>query len=344
LIRLGIIGAGAVAHFHAESAGRISNVQLAAVCDLQREPAERVASPWGARIYADYAAMFREASLDAVIINTPHALHLEMVLAAADRGVHVLVEKPMATTVADCARMIQACQDAGVALVIGQIQHFLPEKLAAEEVLAGGELGRVLMIRDYRTTDYRPGTRPDWFFNEAMAGGGALMNIGGHCLDRSIWFGGAPVESLSASTLKRFGVPVETDGSISLTLRNGVHVNVVVVSDAAQRMDEVLIVCERGTLSCSPHHGTLVRSNGATRTVWEPQPEDIQEGFFLQLQDFIKVLDGGTPKVSVQHARHIVEVVLASYEAAKSGKPMVLDASGDATRAISSGLVLSEVP
>lgn len=330
-----------MAHFHAESAGRISNVQLAAVCDLRQEAAEAVAAHWAAQVYSDYAAMFREAALDAVIINTPHALHVEMVLAAAEHGLHVLVEKPMATTVADCDRMIQACRDAGVALVIGQIQHFLPEKLAAEDVLAGGELGQVLMIRDYRTTDYRPGTRPEWFFSEAMAGGGALMNIGGHCLDRSLWFGGAPVESLTASTLKRFGVPVETDGAISLTLRNGVHVSVVVISDATQRMDEVLIVCEHGTISCSPHNGTLVRSNGTTRTVWEPQPEDIQEGFYLQLRDFIKVLDGGTPKVSVEHARHIVEVVLASYEAAKCGNPVALHPSGDATRA---ERVLSKVP
>ncbi|WGM19734.1 Gfo/Idh/MocA family oxidoreductase [Paenarthrobacter sp. OM7] len=341
MIRLGIIGAGAVAHFHAASAARISNVELAAVCDLRDEAAQRVASPWGASVYGDYRAMFREAGLHAVIINTPHALHLEMVVAAADHGLHVLVEKPMATTIADCDRMIRACDEAGVALVIGQIQHFLPEKLAAEEVLASGELGRVLMIRDYRTTDYRPGSRPDWFFSESMAGGGALMNIGGHCLDRSIWFGGAAVGSLNASTLNRFGVPVETDGAIALTLRNGVHVSISVVSDAAQRVDEVLVVCEHGTISCSPHNGTLVRSNGATRTVWEPQPEDIQQGFFLQLQDFVTVLDGGTPKVSVDHARHIVEVVLASYEAATSGNPVVLNASRDATN---TARILSEVP
>ncbi|MGA8789717.1 MAG: Gfo/Idh/MocA family oxidoreductase [Paenarthrobacter sp.] len=340
MIRLGIIGAGAVAHFHAASAARISNVELAAVCDLRDEAAERVASPWGASVYTDYAVMFREAGLHAVIINTPHALHLEMVVAAADHGLHVLVEKPMATTVADCDRMIRACEEAGVSLVIGQIQHFLPEKLAAEDVLASGELGRVLMIRDYRTTDYRPGSRPDWFFSEAMAGGGALMNIGGHCLDRSIWFGGAAVGSLNASTLKRFGVPVETDGAIALTLRNGVHVSISVVSDAAQRMDEVLIVCEHGTISCSPHNGTLVRCNGTTRTVWEPQPEDIQEGFFLQLQDFIRVLDGGAPKVSVKHARHIVEVILASYQAARTGGPVELAETGNS---ISAGRALTEV-
>ncbi|MFJ5956781.1 Gfo/Idh/MocA family protein [Paenarthrobacter sp. NPDC092416] len=342
MIRLGIIGAGAVAHFHAASAGRISNVELAAVCDLQPEAAEKVARPWGARTYGDYLEMFRGASLDAVIINTPHALHLDMVLAAARHGLHVLVEKPMATSVADCDRMISACQESGVKMVIGQIQHFLPEKLAVEELLASGELGHVLMIRDYRTTDYRPGTRPEWFFSKGMAGGGALMNIGGHCLDRSIWFGGAPVESVSCSTLNRFGVPVETDGSISLTLRNGVNVMISVVSDAAQRTDEVLIICEHGTILCGPLKGTLVRRNGLTSTVWEPRPEDIQEGFFLQLQDFIKVLDGGTPKVSVGHARHIVEVVLAAYESAESGMPVVLEPT--ALHSLDAARTLSEVP
>lgn len=314
-----------MAHFHAQSAARIGAVELAAVCDLRAEAASKVAAPWAAAVYEDYLVMFREARLDAVVINTPHGLHLEMVLAAAEHGLHVLVEKPMATTVEDCNRMIQACREAGVALVIGQIQHFLPEKLAAEQVLASGELGRVLMIRDYRTTDYRPGCRPDWFFSQAMAGGGALMNIGGHCLDRSIWFGGAEVESVNAATVNRFGVQVETDGTIALTLANGVHVSITVVSDAAQRMDEVIIVCERGTVSCSPANGTLVRSDGVTRVAREPRPEDIQEGFFLQLQDFVKVLDGGVPKVSIDHARHIVEVVLASYESARTGGLVVLE-------------------
>lgn len=166
------------------------------------------------------------------------------------------------------------------------------------------------------------------------------MNIGGHCLDRSIWFGGAPVESVSASTLKRFGVPVETDGAIALTLKNGVHVSISVVSDAAQRLDEILIVGEFGTLSCSPHHGTLVRRDGVTRTVWEPRPEDIQEGFFLQLQDFITVLKGGVPKVSVEHARHIVEVVLASYAADKTGRPVQFAETGED---ISTARTLTEV-
>ncbi|UVJ38903.1 Gfo/Idh/MocA family protein [Arthrobacter sp. CJ23] len=339
MIRLGIIGAGAVAHFHALSAGRINGVELGAVCDLREEAAREVARLCGAEVYTDYLEMYRSAGLDAVIINTPHALHLEMVLAAADHGLHVLVEKPMATTVEDCDDMVRACGKAGVALAIGQIQHFLPEKIAAEKVLAGGELGRVLMIRDYRSTDYRPGTRPDWFFSKRMAGGGALMNIGGHCLDRTVWFGGAEVESVSAGTLSRFGAPVETDGALSLTLRNGVHVTISVVSDPPARVDEVLIVCENGSISTSPAGGTLVRSNGVSRTVWEPRPEDIQEGFFLQLQDFITMLDGGVPKVSVEHARHIVQVILAAYDAAESGTAVGIPPARQPIPAVSRSLL-----
>jgi predicted dehydrogenase len=148
-----------------------------------------------------------------VIVNTPHALHLPMALDAAHRGLHVLVEKPMATTVADCDTMLAACAAAGVTLAIGHIQHFFPDKVTAHELVASGELGDVVLVRDHRSTDYRPGTRPDWFFSPEVAGGGALMNIGGHCLDRTLWFGGGRAVELSASTAHRFGSPVETDGA-----------------------------------------------------------------------------------------------------------------------------------
>ncbi len=326
-MRLGIIGAGAVAEFHAVSAKRLPTIELAAVCDLDQQAAERIAGPAGAATFTDYRQMYANAGLDAVIINTPHALHLEMVLAAAQAGLHVLVEKPMATTVGACDEMIQACRDAGVKLVVGQIQHFLPEKIAVEQVLAGGTLGPVRMIRDSRSTDYRPGTRPAWFFNADIAGGGALMNIGGHCLDRSLWFGGAPAVALSARTVNRFGVDVETDGFICAELANGVHVNISVVSDPPARMDEVLVVCERGIISSNPRRGTVVQQDGASRMIWESSPDDIQDGFYRQLADFAAVLAGAEPKVSTTHARHVVEAILAAYQSSSSGLPVALGAA-----------------
>lgn len=318
-MRIGIIGAGAVAHLHATAATRIHGVQLAAVCDLKPELAQAIAAPHGAASFADYCELLDSTLVDAVIINTPHGLHKEMVLAAAARGLDILVEKPMATSVADCDEMETACAAAGVKLVVGQIQHFLPEKLAVEEALASGALGGVQAIHDYRSTDYRPGTRSPWFFDRSMAGGGAFMNIGGHCLDRCLWFGGAPVAAVKATTLNRFDSPVETDGTIALRLENGVEVIISITSDAPRHIDELMVICERGVITTDPRAGAYLRQDGVTTVLHERSEQDIQTGFLYQLQDFVKVVAGAEPKVSNAHARHIVEVVLASYDSAGMG-------------------------
>ncbi|MDJ0354587.1 Gfo/Idh/MocA family oxidoreductase [Paenarthrobacter sp. PH39-S1] len=323
-MRIGIIGAGAVASFHAVAAAQIAGMELTAVCDLLPGTASAVADPYGAAVFTNYRALLDSGRVDAVIVNTPHGLHKDMVLAAAEAGVDVLVEKPMATTLADCDEMAAACIAAGVKLVVGQIQHFLPEKIAVERALATGELGAVQMIHDFRSTDYRPGRRSAWFFDSAMSGGGAFINIGGHCLDRSLWFGGAPVASVRATTVNRFGAPVETDGTMELSLTNEVAVSISIVSDMPRNVDELTVVCERGVITADPRRGTYLRRDGETTVLHESGPGDIQAGFTLQLQDFAKGVAGGTSAVSLAHARHIVEVVLAAYESAADGGAVAL--------------------
>ncbi|MDO5752996.1 Gfo/Idh/MocA family protein [Arthrobacter sp.] len=321
-MRLGIIGAGAVALLHADGAAILDGIELSAVCDLQADIAAKVAEPWGAAVFTDYRQMLEAGVVDAVVINTPHSLHKEMVLAAAACGIHVLVEKPMATTLADCVAMEQACARANVVMVIGLIQHFMPEKLALQKALSAGQLGRVLMIHDYRSTDYRPGTRPAWFFNRAVSGGGALINIGAHCLDRSIWVGGAPAVRLSGATLNRFGAAVETDGSMELLLENGVQVRITIVSDTPKHIDEMLVVCEHGTVTVDPRSGTFVEIDGNCVQVHASSDTDIQDAFTAQLKDFAAAVGGATPSVNGEHAKHVVELVLAAYESAAAGVPV----------------------
>lgn len=318
-MRLGIVGAGAVAGLHAQGAAVLDGVELTAVCDLKEEIAAAVAQPWGAAVFTDYNAMLRAGVADAIVINTPHSLHKDMVLAAAAHGVHVLVEKPMATTLADCLLMEQACASANVVMVVGMIQHFMAEKIATQAALATGQLGRVLMIHDYRSTDYRPGTRPDWFFDKAVSGGGAFINIGAHCLDRSLWVGGAPAVQISATTLNRFGSPVETDGTMELLLANGVQLRVTIVSDTPQHIDEMLVVGELGTITVDPRQGTFMKIDGERTTLHTSSPDDIQHAFTAQLADFVAATVGAEPSVSGEHAKHVVELVLAAYDSVSTG-------------------------
>ncbi|WP_343319504.1 Gfo/Idh/MocA family oxidoreductase [Arthrobacter sp. TMP15] len=323
-MRLGIVGAGAVAGLHAHGASVLDGVELSAVCDLQEDVAAAVAQQWGAAVFTDYNTMLAAGAVDAVVINTPHSLHKDMVLAAAAHGVHVLVEKPMATTLADCILMENACASANVVMVIGMIQHFMSEKMATQKALKSGKLGRVLMIHDYRSTDYRPGTRPEWFFDKAVSGGGALINIGAHCLDRSLWIGGAPAVKITATTLSRFGAAVETDGAMELRLANGVQLRVTIVSDTPRHIDEMLVVGEFGTITVDPRHGTFMEINGVRSTLHTTSADDIQNAFTAQLADFVAAVGGAEPSVSIEHAKHVVELVLAAYDSASTGAPAVL--------------------
>lgn len=318
-MRIGLIGAGAVALFHVAAASVLDGIELTAVCDIDEQAARRAVAGTGAAPFTDHRRMLEAGVVDAVIVNTPHALHLPIADDAAAAGAHMLVEKPMATTVADCDRLIAAADRAGVALTIGHIQHFLPEKVAAQRIVESGELGRVLLIRDNRSTDYRPGSRSPWFFSPGIAGGGALMNIGGHCLDRSLWLGGGRAATLLANTANRFGSAVETDGGMQLRLDNGVGVTISVVSDPATRADAMTLVCERGVIEVDPRRGTIVHVDGRSRTVHESGDDDIQHAFTAQLADFAAVVGGAAPAVPLAHARHVVELVLAAYRSAATG-------------------------
>lgn len=318
-MRLGIIGAGAVAGLHAQGAADIAGLTLSAVCDLNAATAAKTAGPWGAAVFTDYQAMLAAGVVDAVVINTPHSLHKEMVVAAAAHGIHVLVEKPMATTLADAQIMEEACAAANVVMVVGMIQHFMAEKLAMVAALESGVLGQVLMIHDYRSTDYRPGSRPAWFFDKAVAGGGAFINIGAHCLDRSLWAGGAPAVRIVSTTLNRFGAPVETDGSMDLQLANGVQLRITIASDVPDHIDQMLVVGERGTISVDPRRGTFMKIDGVRTVLHTSSPHDIQNAFTAQLADFAAAVGGAQPAVSGEHAKHVVELVLAAYDSAAQG-------------------------
>ncbi|MGC0273318.1 Gfo/Idh/MocA family protein [Pseudactinotalea sp. Z1739] len=325
-MKLGLLGAGAVGAVHAQAAAELPTVNVAAVCSRSVSEAEAVAEPHGARVYSDYREMF-DSDLDAVVISTPHSLHTHMVLDAAAAGLQVLLEKPMATTVADCDLMIEACEAAGVALAVGHIQHFLPEKVAAYDAVRSGRIGVPRLVHDLRSTDYRPGTRPEWFFDRKMAGGGAVMNIGSHCIDRSSWLAGALVERVeAASTVSRFGVGVETDATALLTMANGLRASITVTSTPPRLMDEVTVVGDEGTIVADSRRGTVVRVGDTEHVLHERSEGDIPTAFRNQLASFVEFVDHGAPfPVSTSLSRTVVAAVHAIYESAGTGLPVTVE-------------------
>jgi predicted dehydrogenase len=334
-VRLGLVGAGAVGVLHARAARETQGVRVTAVCDRDLALAERVAAAHKARAFADHRELLDAGIVDAVVVNTPHALHTEIVCDAAARALHVLVEKPMATSVADCERMIKSSADADVRLMVGHIQHFLPDKVAARLAIDAGEIGNPLLFADSRTTNYRPGNRPAWFFDRHIAGGGVLMNIGAHCVDRVLWLARAQARTVSATLVKPVGSAVETDAVVRLELDDGRAAQIAVTSTGSPPAHDCLtIVGERGTLVVSPHTVTAVHVDGGTRVLHEPTDRDIPAAFAAQLAAFAQCVEGTVPPaVDGAHGLHVVAVVLGAYDSAADRAPVAITGVDAGSRA-----------
>ena len=190
--QLAIIGCGKVAHLHAKAIGNLPNATLAAVWSRTRESAEKFAAIYGVKPYSDIGAMIRENGIDLVIVCNPHPFHRAVAVEAARAGAHVLVEKPLASSLEDCDATIAECQLAGVRLgVISQRRWYAPvqriRKAIDDGKIGTPALGTVNMLgwRDKKYYDSDP-----WRGTWDMEGGGVLVNQAPHQLDILLWFMG----------------------------------------------------------------------------------------------------------------------------------------------------------
>src|SRR5438045_3838860 len=126
-VRVGLVGCGKVGTIHAAALRSLPEAEFVACCDAAAERAAAFAAKYGARPFADLDSMLRDGGTEAVIIGTPHPLHAEAAVRAAEAGVHVLVEKPMAASLTDCDAMLAAARKAGVTCgVISQRRFYEP--------------------------------------------------------------------------------------------------------------------------------------------------------------------------------------------------------------------------
>ncbi|MCK1798083.1 Gfo/Idh/MocA family oxidoreductase [Streptomyces sp. XM4193] len=321
--RVGVIGAGIVGTEHVRALAESTDCEPAAVCDIDRAAAARLAAPFGVPVHTDHREMFARSGLDAVVVTSPHALHAPMVLDAAEAGLHVLVEKPMATTAEDCTRMIEACRRAGTLLAVAHVIHFDPMVREARRLIDSGEYGAPLLVTHQRSSHYDPGSRPAWFFDRALAGGGIVLNVGTHGLDRIQLFGGAPVRRVSAIVRGRPGMEVETDALALLELANGVGANLTLTSRGAPYLDETEVVMETATLRLSRTNGLALLRDGKTVDVCSPDLSQTLSAFRAQLEGFAAAARGRPGQYcDGPYGRSVVSAALAVYDSARLGGPV----------------------
>jgi phthalate 4,5-cis-dihydrodiol dehydrogenase len=196
--RIGIAGLGAAGRAFIPAFEKHPGFDFTAFADPSPQVRDSGAADTGARPFADIPSLLREGDIDALYVATPTELHPEHVEAAFAAGKHVLTEKPMAVSLSDAQRMVDAAALANRVLLVGHAHGFDMPIRAMRDVVASGRLGRVRMINTWNFTDwiYRP-RRPDEF--DLSLGGGVTFRQGSHQFDIIRLLGGGLVRSVRAS-------------------------------------------------------------------------------------------------------------------------------------------------
>lgn len=300
-MRLGLVGAGEVAWRHAAAAAEVDGLTLTAVSDPVRSRADRLAGRFGARAVAGFDEVVGAADL--VVLAVPHARHADLAVRAAAAGVRVLVEKPMATTVEECDRMIAAG-----GLVVGQQGRFFAHVRAARERLAG--LGTPLLYAERRSTDYHRADRPAWFADPDLAGGGIVMLVGVHSIDRACWLLGAAPRAVAGSVATPDGWAVETSAAATLHLADGMRAHLTLL-DSPEFFHETTIVCSRGTL--------VIDGSGLSVDGRRVLTIDGDREYTASFRRQYEALLAGHPTATLAEGRLAVATVRAWYRSAATG-------------------------
>lgn len=312
MIRVALFGCGWVQDFHARAVRAHPAGELVAVANHRQETARGFAERHGiGRVTTDWEGLAADASIDAAIVSTPNGLHAPQSIALLRAGKAVLVEKPMATTLAECDAMLQAARGSRGSLMVAHCWRFHPDVVAMRQRVAAGEFGEIVKTRSYGA---HVGTGPGgWFTDPTLAGGGALLDMGVHGIDTARFLLGDPT-------------PVRVRAEVGTRYAAGRYV----VDDD----DILLIAWSNGTRSIvesgwwQPHVSGLEADTEVYGTrgygrIWPPGPPGghdelgLQPMYTAQMAEFLDAIgDGRQPRPSGEDGRIVMHVVEEAYRSA----------------------------
>jgi len=207
-VKIGVIGLAWPGNEHLKGYVACPRAEIIALCDLDKKLLARQAKEYGvSKTFTNYKKMLAMSALDAVSVCVPNDLHKPMSLDALAAGKHVLCEKPPALSAKEAQAMAAAAKKAGGVLMYALVQRFQPESQLLRQFVDRGELGDIYFARTaYLRRRGIPVGKEGWFINKKRSGGGSLIDIGVHCLDRAWWLMGSPKPvTVSGSAYAEFG-------------------------------------------------------------------------------------------------------------------------------------------
>jgi predicted dehydrogenase len=356
-VRIAVAGAGLIGRRHAKLILENASCELSAIVDPAPGAAD-FAGEVGAPIYPVLANLFASERPDGVIVATPNSLHVVNGLECVERGVPALVEKPIADSIVEALRLVEAAEAAGVPLLVGHHRRHSPILAKAREIIEDGTLGPIVAAIGSALF-----YRPDRYFDEGpwrreVGGGPILINMI-HEVDDLRSLCGEIVEVQAFASSATRGFPVEDTVAINLRFANGT-LGTFLLSDTAASAksweqtsrenlsyahypdeDCYVIAGSRGSLAVPTMR---LKVYPGERSWWEPMDEDVvdvdrADPLARQLEHFCAVIRGeARPLVSGRDGLQTLRVTLAIHEAARTGRPVHLPLAQNTAAATNGGV------
>lgn len=341
-----IVGCGVIAPFHARAIAELPNARLVAVVDTVPERAEQRGLEFGVEHSCELEHVLARSDVDVICVCVPSGLHSRIGIQVATAGKHLVVEKPVDISLESADALVDAVRKAGVQMTVISQHRFDPGVEELRELIDSGRLGRLLLgdaiVKWYRTQQYY--ASGEWRGTWQLDGGGCLMNQGVHYVDLLQWMMG-PVERVFARCLtSAHDIQVEDIALGVLAFRNGavgiIEASTAVYSGLPERVEITgtggTVIVESGEVVLrqlkdeqgeTPPYGAKARATRKRgQATASADPAAISHlAHRRQLADLLEALDTGRdPLVTGEEARKPLEIILAVYESARTGREVAL--------------------
>lgn len=321
-IGVGVIGVGYIGQVHAQIYSRLPGARIVGVADVDAARANEVAARFGCKAFADYEELLSQPDLEGVSVCTPDALHRDPVLAAARHGKHVLLEKPIASTLEDAEAIVNAVRESAILCELGFVERFHRPFIVAQKAVQDGAIGRLISARsqrlNIRDAAKRVATRDP-----------IISFLAIHDIDLLMWFAG-PIRRVSAEAgTFVFGNPdLEDSAFILVRFESGALGSIQVswgLSDSLpfRASAKLELIGDKGVINVDTVDDSVaVNSEAGCRY---PIGFDRSAAFEAELSHFLECIDKGVaPKVGVDEGLAALKVALAARESAKDLGPRLI--------------------
>ena len=326
-IRFGIIGCGNWMRMsHIKQLLELPDAEIVALADPSDDSIATTRETFpdlrDTPAFADHREMLATAKPDAVAIATPHTLHMEHSLDAFDSGCHVLLEKPMVTSVAEARQLLAKRDELGKELMVSYQRHYLPEYQYVAEAIARGDIGEIEYVAALQSQAWLGGTAGSWRQDPEFSGGGQLIDSGSHLIDIVMYAVNQEVASVMAY-LTNLSTPVNINSAIALRFEGGAMGTISVVGNGPRGMwEDVSFYGSKGTILLRTPAIEKVRRTLVTHENHETGEVAVQmpEGSTPD-QNFIDVILGRAAlKAPGEAGLRVIQVTEAAARSARSGR------------------------